>query len=253
MDLGEKTFSQFIPKGRGQLKTPTNCWVDSQGTLYVADPGRRQIVIFDTLGQYVDAFGDTPKSKPTDVTVYDNRIWVPDAAQNRVNVYGQSDRKLIFSFPDSTITDEGHLYQPINICVANDVVYVTDFGDFKVKSYTLKGEFITAVGGFGNAFGQLARPKGIAVDREDNLFVVDAAFENVQIFNKKNQLLMFFGGTYKGPGGMYLPAKVLVDYNNLDHYQKFVDPAFKLKYLIYVTNQYGPDKINVYGAVDIKK
>ena len=64
---------------------------------------------------------------------------------------------------------------------------------------------------------------------------------------------MFFGGTYKGPGGMYLPAKVAVDYQNLAYFSNYVDPAFKLKYLIFVTNQYGPDKINIYGAVDSKK
>ena len=35
------------------------------------------------------------------------------------------------------------------------------------------------------------RPKGLAVDHEQNLFVTDAGFENVQIFNKANQLLLF--------------------------------------------------------------
>jgi hypothetical protein len=137
--------------------------------------------------------------------------------------------------------------------VTNEAVYVTDFGDFKVKIYNHKGEFLSAVGGFGSAFGQLVRPKGIAVDREDNLFVVDAGFENVQIFNKDGQLLMFFGGSTNSPGGMSLPAKVIIDYEHLSYFEKYVDPAFHLKYLVFVTNQYGSDKISVYGAVEMKK
>jgi hypothetical protein len=51
---------------------------------------------------------------------------------------------------------------------------------------------------------------------------------------------------------MYLPAKVIIDYSHLSYYEKFVDPAFRLKYLIFVTNQYGPDKVTVYGRIEPK-
>ena len=100
---------------------------------------------------------------------------------------------------------------------------------------------------------QMVRPKGIAVDRESNLYVVDAGIENTQIFNKEGKLLMYFGGTYEGPGGMWLPAKITIDYYNMKYFQKYVDPDFVLKYLILVTNQFGPDKLNVYGRVDPKR
>jgi hypothetical protein len=38
----------------------------------------------------------------------------------------------------------------------------------------------------------------------------------------------------------------------MKYFQKYVDPAFELKYLILVTNQFGPDKLNIYGRVDPK-
>ncbi|MEI6575405.1 MAG: hypothetical protein WCO63_04430 [Bacteroidota bacterium] len=253
IDFDKHTFDYLVPKGRGKLKMPANCIVDTAQTLYVADAQRRQIVVFDKNGEYVDAFGDLGDAKPTDIGIYGDKIWVPDASHNKVNVYQKGTHKLLYSFPDSTETGDGHLFQPINITVTKDFVYVTDFGDFKVKTYTHAGEFRQAVGGFGNSLGQFVRPKGIAVDNDGNLFVVDAGFENVQIFNKEGQLLMFFGGSYKGPGDLWLPAKVIVDYDNLSYFKKYVDPGFTLKYLIFVTNQYGPDKINVYGAVGIKK
>ena len=63
---------------------------------------------------------------------------------------------------------------------------------------------------------------------------------------------MFLGGPYNGPGDMYLPANVTIDYDHLHHYEKYVDPKYKLEYLIFVTNQYGPDKVNVYGRVEPK-
>lgn len=48
--------------------------------------------------------------------------------------------------------------------------------------------------------GDFARPKGVAVDSEGHIYVVDAAFGNVQIFNSEGLLLLFFGQMGTGPG-----------------------------------------------------
>ncbi len=60
---------------------------------------------------------------------------------------------------------------------------------------------------------------------------------------------MFFGGHYSKPGDMWLPAGVAIDYDNLQFFSEYVDKRFDLQYLIFVTNQYGPEKISVYGFV----
>jgi DNA-binding beta-propeller fold protein YncE len=170
-----------------------------------------------------------------------------------INVYERKSRKLLFTFPEGAVAgDENWLYNPLNLCVAGGKIYITDFGDSRVKMFKMNGEYISAVGSYGAGISQFVRPKGIAVDRELNLFVVDAGFENVQVFNKEGELLMFFGGPYKGPGDLYLPAKVTIDYDHLTYYEKYVDPAFRLKYLIFVVNQYGPDKVSVYGRIVLK-
>jgi len=251
IDMEKNKFEQFIPGGKGELKVPLNCFVGKNEYLYIADAERKQIVVFDENRKYVNAFGEVENFKPVDVFVQDDKIWVTNLAGHQINVYSNdSSFTLLNSFPEVNKNDANSLFSPTNIFVTGDKVYVTDFGDFKVKIYTLEGEFISSVGTYGEGIGQLARPKGIAVDRDTNLFVVDAGFENTQIFNKEGNLLMFFGGNYKGPGDMWLPAKVVLDYDNLKYFQKFVDPSFNLKYLIFVTNQFGPDKLSVYGAVE---
>ncbi|MFH1321657.1 MAG: 6-bladed beta-propeller [Bacteroidota bacterium] len=253
IDLEKNTFSNFIPSGKGQLKLPLNCYVDENNTLYVADGGRRQIVIFDINGNYINCFGEAENFKPTDVFVCKNKIWVSNIKNNKINVYDKDTYKLLNSFPESEVGSNEYLYSPTNIYVTDDKVYVSDFGDFKIKIFTHDGEFVKSIGSYGKNLGQFVRPKGIAVDSELNLYVVDAGFENTQIFNKEGNLLMFFGGPYQGPGYMWLPAKVIVDYDNLKYFQKYVDISFDLKYLIFVSNQYGPDKINVYGAIEPAK
>jgi len=252
IDLDKNSFDYFIPKGLGQLMLPLNCAVDNEGNLYVADGNRKQVVIFDELGNYLDAIGEPDKFKPTDVYVWDSKIWIANSKENKVIVYNKATREMLYSFPDAKVGDASFLYTPTNIFVTDEAIYVSDIGDSKIKKYTHEGELISSIGSYGKNIGQFVRPKGIALDHKSNLYVVDAGFENVQLFDKDGKLLMFFGGSYEGPGDMWLPAKVTIDYDNLKYFQKYVDPKFKLEYLIFVVNQYGPDKIGVYGFVKPK-
>lgn len=250
VDMNESSFESFIPTGPGQLGVPINCFVDEKGFLYIADTERKQIVIFNENGEYYDSYGEKGNFKPGDVVVLNDTIWVSNIPGHCINVYrNDSTYTNLFTFPHSEVGSEDYLFSPTNIYVTEDKVYVTDFGAFIIKVYNHKGEFIRSIGSYGQNPGQFARPKGIAVDNESNLYVVDAGFENVQVFNKEGKLLMHFGGSYKGKGDMWLPAKIILDYEHLSYFEKFVDPRFDLEYLIFVTNQYGPDKINVYGYV----
>lgn len=249
LDLNEETFEYFIPQGPGELRKPINCTLDGDtGDLYVADVDRRQIVIFDSAGVYKDAVGEDRELQPTDVFVDGQNLWVLDLQGQAVHVYDKSTRSRLRSFPDRE--SKGALRQPTNLWVQGDRVYVSDFGDFSVKVYSLEGEFVQRLGSYGTGLGQFTRPKGVSVDRDGNVYVVDAGFENVQVFDREGELLMFFGGTYQGPGDMWLPAKVIIDYDNLDYFRPLVHESFELRYLIFVTNQYGPDRLNVYGFVE---
>jgi hypothetical protein len=124
---------------------------------------------------------------------------------------------------------------------------VSDTGNFRVQEFTPDGRFVRKLGEVGTSFGKFARPKGIALDREGRIFVVDAAFQNVQIFNNDGQLLTYFAGPGVGPGELYLPTDISIDYEAAAFFQSYAEPGFLLDYVILVTNQYGPNKVNVYG------
>ena len=254
IDLGKKRYTNFIPGGPGQFKSPLNCFVDQNDYLYVADPGRQDVVVFDSVDNFSYKLSDTGIFKPTDVMVYNDKIWVTNPDNHCLNIYDKNTHALVRHFAQQYgAGDDGFLYSPYNIFITDQKVFITDFGDFKIKEYDFDGNFLSSVGSYGTGIGQFVRPKGIACDRDLNLFVVDAGFENTQTFNKDGQLLMFFGGPYKGPGDMWLPAKVIIDYDNIKYFKKYVNPDFDVKYLIIVSNQYGPDKINIYAAISPKK
>lgn len=250
LDLSNNSFEYFIPGGKGKLQFPINCHVDSEGNLYVADGKRKQVVIFNQELDYLDAITLQGEAKPTDLFVDDSNIWIAAVDDHKIYVYDKSDHGFITSFPGKEPQEEGYLYQPANLTKLDKLIYISDIGACKINIFDTDANYISSFGETGKRFGQFTRPKGVCTDKEGNIYVVDAAFENIQIFDPSGALLLYFGGTYTAPGGMWLPADVTIDYANLDYFSKYVDSSFKLKYLIYVTNQYGPDKISVYGFVD---
>ena len=216
--------------------------------LFVADGNRRQVVVFDEKGGYVNAFGEAEGFKPTDVAVLGNRIYVSDIKGQRICIY----HTLSYSLAGEIVSDPGgkyRLFQPTNLTIGGGRIYISDFGYFAVKIFSLDGTYLATVGGYGRNLGQFTRPKGLDVDHEGRLFVVDAAFENVQIFNNQNNLLMFFGG----PGNMNLPAALCISYEGLPYFRDFVDNSFKPLFLIFVTNQFGENKVGVYAFVEPKE
>jgi hypothetical protein len=70
------------------------------------------------------------------------------------------------------------------------------------------------------------------------------------MFDPEGHLLMFFGQPdSSGAAGLYLPAGLTVDYENIALFQKYVAPGYRLEYLILLTNQLGPNKVSIYGFI----
>ncbi len=202
--------------------------MDELGRLYIADANRQQIVVFDSNRQFLHAFGEKENFKPTDVEVDQGFVYVSNVLEHSVYVYDTSSFELQGKMASMEDGEDGFIRKSTNLVIQNNTLYVSDFGDFNVKKFSSEGEFGGVIGGYGNAPGSFTRPKGLALDREENLYVVDAAFENVQIFNPGGELLMHFGGSYEGAGAMWLPAAVDISYENLSYFESYVDESFRL-------------------------
>ena len=214
--------------------------------------GRKEIVVFNAKGEFLRAFSDKDKFKPSDLLIMGDTLYVSNLANGKINVYNKDSlNTFLYSIPREGDLS-GAMGLPVNMAKSNNKLYTADFGYSQIKVFSTDGTLIDSIGKRGDGPGTFSKLKGIAVDKEGILYAVDAAFENVQVFNKEGKLLIAIGGHYSGPGGLMMPAKVIVDYENLEYFNEFVDPAFDLKYLIFVTSQYGPDLINVYGRVEPK-
>ena len=248
LDLKKKLFSSMAGAvGPGRLSQPVNISIEPDGTKYVTDPVRGQVVIFDKDDNYLRAVGEPGTWKPVDAVPFGDRLYVADNANGLVKVFDKASGELL-----KTIGDKGdpadRLDRPTNLAFdPKGDLYVTDIGRFQIVKFDRDGHFQSTIGKVGDTPGHFARPKGTAIDPNGLLYAADAAFNNVQIFNPEGRLLMFFGDAGLGPGGLMLPAKVAIDDKNIAYFRSYAAPEFELEYLVLVTSQFGERKLSVYG------
>lgn len=247
-DLNSRRVSTFEGRGVGLMKRPINVVVDSDGTRYVTDTGRNQVLVYDANGGYVAGFGAKGDFKPVGVAVRGDRLYVVDLDHNQIHVLDKRTGKLLFKFGTTGTAEEGALFQPTNIALGpSGDVYVVETGNFRVSHFDADGKFLGRFGEIGQSPGTFARPKGIAVDRAGRIYVGDSAFQNVQIFDGKGRVLLAFGGGEEGGQGLNLPAGITIDYDHVPLFRSYAAPGFEIEYLILVVSQFDPDQVDIFG------
>ena len=249
-DLQKKRATYFEPQGEGKLRLPINISVDADGTRYVADTGREQVMIYGKDGTFVTAMGKRDEMKPSDVAITADRLYLTDLKNHAVRVFNKADRKLLFTIPLDEKNEKEKLFSPTNLALdqTGKRLLVSDTGANRVQIYDLDGKYIRTIGQQGVGAGMFARPKGVAADRAGLAYVVDAATQVVQVFDAEGRLLLFFGQAGASTRGeVVLPAAVKVDYDHVSYFQKYVAPGYQCEYLILVTSQFGGQKVSVYG------
>lgn len=246
-DLANKKFSLWQGAGEGRMKRPINIRIDGDGTRYVTDTQRDQVLVYDKTDRFVAAFGAAGQFRPVDVAIRGERLFVTDLKNHQVHILDKRSGKSlgVFGKPGSA---DGELFHPTNIAVApNGDLLVADTSNYRIQRFTAEGAFVRSYGTVGNGPGSFARPKGIAVDQTGRMYVGDAAFENVQVFDGAGQLLLYFGQPSDSFEGLTLPAGVAIDYQNLEFFKRYAKPGFAMDYLVFVSSQFGPNKVDVFA------
>lgn len=246
-DLVQKRFSLFPGVGGGRMKLPINVRIDTDGTKYVTDTGREQILVYDRDDRFVSAFGRQGQFKPVDVAIVGDQLYVADIKNHQIHVLDKRSGRTLFTFGQAG-SELGDLFHPTNLAVGPEGdIYVVETSNYRIQRFAPDGKPIRTYGAVGSVPGSFARPKGIAIDRSGRMYVGDAAFENVQVFGADGRLLMDFGQPGEGLEGLSLPAGVSIDYENIGSFRHFAAPGFKIEYLILVASQFGPNKVDVFA------
>jgi len=273
IDFANNTYTTFSGKGSGKLKKPLNVAVDKDGSMFVVDAGRHDVLRFAPNGDYAGLIGlsegdakDAGKDgkdgkdgkpvkpavmKPADVAVDTDNVYVLDMNGNDIKVFDKASGKHLRNIGAYVEGQPGGLALPSNMSMKNGLLHVTNVASGNVVVMDTNGKLISQFGKIGDGFGDFARPKGISVGAEGRVWVADGGFGNVQIFNnaEKHRLLIAFGDGGMPNVSLSLPVGIALtdDAASLGYWQKFAAPGFILEEIAFVGNQGGNTKVSVYG------
>lgn len=198
----DRGFAPPDSASRGWL--PMDVAVSPAGEVYVTDLGTQSVHVLARDGSLVRdlappdgsswsplgiAFAPDGQLLVTDVTAGRHRVLVFDANGAIISQFGtEGSADGEFSFPNAVAVDlQGR-------------IYVSDSNNRRVQVFSPNGRFLSRIGGMWG-------PRGIAIDGNDRLYVVDTVAGNVHVFDVFDtpEPLLEFGGAPGNDGAMSYP------------------------------------------------
>lgn len=212
---GKTSFLQRTPTG-DILYYPTSVTVDDENLIYVCDPEKNRIVVYDEKGYPLSIKGEEYGPWRPCAIAFNNlnkRFYVVDSVNHVVKVFDK-DFKLLFSVGRQG-EEKGEFNYPTHIFIDKDGnFYVTDSMNFRVQYFNADGKYLGKVGTMGKGDGMLERPKGVCVDVFGHIYIVDSLQGSIQVFDNNDRFLMAFGEDGSLPGQFNLPSGIFCDEKN---------------------------------------
>jgi DNA-binding beta-propeller fold protein YncE len=208
LDLWEKA------EGLANFSTPVALAV-GKDLVYVTDAELGIVARLDPTGTPQRALGRGLLKRPTGLALDAERgeLYVSDTAAHEVKVLdlaGNLKRVL-----GRRGEGEGEFNYPTHLAFAEGELYVTDTMNSRIQVLDgASGSMRRSFGTRGLYVGNLVRPKGIALDSERNVYVVESYYDHLLVFDRHGRFLMGIGGLGAESGKFYLPAGVWTDHLN---------------------------------------
>lgn len=225
-DISRQAVYVFDPKGNrldiweglgsnAHFVAPTGIALGEDGDIYVADSDLGIVARLNRKGESLGVIGQGELRRPVGVA-YDadtHLLFVADTYGHDIKVYGKDGRlqRTLGHRGDKP----GEFNYPTYIALVQGNLYVSDTMNARVQLLDAEtGQSKQVIGEFGLNVGNLVRPKGVAVDSEGNIYVVESYFDRLLVYNKEGQFLMPLGAEGQMIGEFYLPSGVWIDAHN---------------------------------------
>ncbi|MBS1141366.1 MAG: hypothetical protein H6R13_2819 [Proteobacteria bacterium] len=202
-------------KGFRRFASPTGIALGPAGSVFVADSDLKQVYSLDPLGNGTLVVDSGLLERPTGLA-WDEKeglLYVSDTQAHQIKVFDMTGRQV------RTIGKRGEgageFNFPTFLSLSRDRLVVSDTMNARVQLISLDGsDRSEIVGERGTMMGNLVRPKGVAIDSEDNLYVIESYYDHLLVFDDQARFLLPIGGTGKAAGNFYLPGGVWIDKGN---------------------------------------
>lgn len=196
--------------GEGNFISPIGIAPGFADDILVADSGLGYIVRLDKAGKYLGALGGDVLERPTGLArdPQSNLLYVADTGQNQVKVL--DDQGIVSQVIGGPGKEPGKFNGPTHLSFRDGKLYVSDTLNARIQILNItSGQGISQVdviGQRGLYVGNLTRPKGVTVDEDGNVYVVESYYDHLLVFDQNGQYLMPIGGSGGNIGQFFLPA-----------------------------------------------
>jgi DNA-binding beta-propeller fold protein YncE len=211
-------FIERLEKGKDPMTEPQCVAVDGKDNFYVTDSKAGKVFVFDPGGKTRRVFGSLKGGegffkRPTGISIdtQTGRVYITDTLRDRVYVLS-AEGEVLKNFGQHG-SAPGEFNLPTEVYVKGRLVAVVDAMNFRVQLFDKEGVFKGQIGTTGDPRGEIYRPKGISIDSENHIYLVEGEWGLVQVFDQEGHLLYHFGnGT--GFGRFLLPTGLFIDRND---------------------------------------
>ena len=186
---------------------------DGEGNVYVANGDK--VRKFNRRGELVKSVGGSGRNVgefriPEGVMYYNNKIYVCDACNGRVQVF-DSNLNFIRSFGHGV--GPGQLKEPCDIDFdTQGNIYVVDFLQHEVLVFSEDGQYLRHFGKGEQGKGDLTEPRGLCVSG-DYVYVTERYNHRVSVFHTSGEFVHSFGEKGSGRGELNYPWSIAVDHD----------------------------------------
>ena len=155
--------------------------MDTNGLVYIANVGNSRVEVFKEDGSFVRQIGVGQLESPYNVTIYGDRLYIPDFTNHRVLTFNTSGELT------QTIEGQGggpgQFRGPTAVAVYNNELFVTDCSD-RVQVFSVNGQYNREL-----PRGQVWAPSYILITPDGGVLIADRGNNRVAIFNTSGDLL----------------------------------------------------------------
>lgn len=177
-----------------KLDRPLGVATDVSGNIYVGNQGRKNVEVYDALGNLLRSIGDGTIVIPNDLALDPgNNLYVLDSANDTVLVYDQAGSLT------STIGDSSQIGYAMSMAISyrDDAggkvgeLYVADQTKCTIHVFALDGTYKKSIGTFGSLYttnwdGKFSALVAVFVDSYGNVHGLDNNLNVVQVFEPQN-------------------------------------------------------------------
>lgn len=173
--------------------------------------------------------GDGNFVEPIGIKLYNNKIYVADSKNKRVQILDKNGGFINKIMVDLNNMSMACQFLGISLDADKDSLFAIDTEICSIKKYDIYGTYMKTIGSKGSGAGQLFNPSDLALDSDNNIWAVDTGNNRLVKFSDDGIGIESYGTMGTSVGNFHSPQRIAIDSND-NIYVTDCDNKFVVKF-----------------------